>query len=137
MKRGQIIRRMLNNGTPVGAYMVIKDFVSGHVVAQRIGIVVRNNGALYYAKNHVYTPSICRFPVEHDIWERINSGRQIALIHDETSLWSKMLKTKPELVEIRSSKYPQKRITFVVDNICEWWCNRTRQVRLTLGTKII
>lgn len=140
MKRGDIVRRKLRNGVPVGAYMMVRSILNDdHVLAQpcEVNMIEKSVRSNYYLIRSLYTPKLVKMPIQDAIWERLNTGRQIAIIHDPTPLWEKMRNFKPDLVEIRSVKYPQKRMTFVVDEVSDCYYNRTRQIRLTLGYRIL
>lgn len=141
MKKGDIVRRVTSDGAPVGAFMKVRGFLDNdHVLVQRCepDMVVSNLHSHYCLKKRLRVSKIVKFPIQDSIWERIHDGRQIAIIHDPTPLWEKMFDKEPELVEIRSVKYPQiKRMVFVVDRVGQCWYNRTRQIRLTLGARIV
>lgn len=147
MRKGQIVRRMLNNGTPVGPYMVIRGFISNHVLTQKceVGMVFKNTASLYYAKSHIYEPRMVKLVVQDAIWERIELGKQMSIIHDPTPMWEKMIDIQPEVVQIRSRKYSQKVMIFTVDQISEHWYSgglkiyhrASRQIRLDLGYRLL
>jgi hypothetical protein len=141
MKIGDIVRWALKNGTPIGAYVKVVGFRRNREIT--IGQLCKQNMVLdealqiRYDSNRLEVATIKRIPIAHPIWERIRTGQQIAIIHDPTSAWEDMFKNRPELVEIRDAIYTQKRMTFVVDGVQECWYRRTRQIRLTLGTRIV
>ena len=141
MKVGDIVRWVLKNGTPIGAYIKVVGFRKNHEIT--IGQLCEQNMVLdealeiRYDSNRLKVATIKKIPITHPIWERIKTGQQIAIIHDPTSAWEDMFKKRPELVEIRDTIYTQKRMVFVVDDIRECWYRRTRQIRLTLGTRIV
>lgn len=139
MEKGQIVRRKVNNGTPVGPYMIIRGFIRNHVLTQRceIGMESENVNSLYYAREHIYIPKIIRLIIQDAIWDRIAEGRQSAIIHDITPVWQKIYDTEPELIQLRSRKYPQKVMIYTVDRIADCYYNRTRQIRLGLGYRIL
>ena len=139
MKKGQIVRRITNNGTPIGPYMIVKEFLSDHVLTQRceIGANPTNVECLYYAKNHLCKIKIIRVIVQDEIWERMAEGRQSAIIHDLTPLWNKIYDKEPELIQFRSRKYPQKVAIYTVDRIADCYYNRIRQIRLGIGYRIL
>ena len=133
MKVGDIFRKTLHNGTPIGGFLRVIKIEGGCVEARNL-IGIQRKTTFYHKRYEV--AKIKKMPITHPVWERINSGQQIAIIHDATPMWENMLKECPELVEIRDVTYPQKRMVFIVDQIGPWWDRRTRQIRLTLGTRI-
>lgn len=140
MNKGQIIRRMLNDGTPVGAYMCIVKFTRTHVVAQRIAICSHSKydeEELYITRPHVYQPRMCKLVVSEQLWERINSERQSSIIHDICPTWENMMKKEPEIIQLSAFNYPQKKVIYTVDQIKYVWYSRDRQIRLDLGTRIL
>lgn len=140
MHKGQIIRRMLNNGTPVGAYMCILRFTNTHVVAQILSRPSPDgpeDDELYITKNHVYQVKVCKLVISNNIWERINNGRQNSIIHDLCPTWETMMDKEPDVVQIRAFNYPQRVMLFRVDQIRYVWYNRERQIRLDLGERIL
>lgn len=140
MEKGQIVRRVLNDGTPVGPYLLVRGFVNNnHVLTQRceVGITVKNTDSLYYAKKKLTVCKMTKLVISDPIWNRIEEGRQIAIIHDATPAWQKMQDSEPELVQLRSIKYPKKVIVCVVDGISDCFYNRSRQIRLVLNNRIL
>ena len=86
MQKGQIIRRKLNDGTPVGPYMRIVRFTRTHVIAQRIirySCAGYDNEELFILRSHVYEPVVCKLVLSSIVWERVNAERQRSIIHDK------------------------------------------------------
>lgn len=139
MEKGMIIRRALNDGTPVGDYMCIDKVTRRtHVVAHRIAHETGKAKSLFMLlKSHVYVVRTRRLVISDDIWERINTNRQHSIIHDATVAWNKLQDSEAEVVQLRSIKYPQKVMLFTVDHIADVWYNRQRQIRLDLGYRIL
>ena len=136
MKVGDIFRKVLHNGTPIGGYLRVIKIEDNSIEAKRLS-GVQVNVTLHKATRYKFgVCKVVKMPITHPVWDRINSGQQIAIIHDATSLWDQMLRNHPEIVEIRDVTYPQKRLLFVVDDVRECWYRRKRQVRLTLGTRL-
>lgn len=139
MEKGMIIRRALNDGTPVGDYMCIDKVTRRtHVMAHRIANTT-SKSKLYcmLLKSHIYVVRTSKLVISDDIWERINTNRQHSIIHDATAAWNKIQNKKAEVVQLRSIKYPQKVMLFTVDQIVDVWYDRQRQIRLDLGYRIL
>ena len=139
MEKGQIVRRMLNDGTPVGPYMRIVRFTHTHAVTQRIAPYDpdKESDELYITKNHIYVVKTFKLIISNVIWERINNHRQNSIIHDICPTWNRMNDKEPEVVQIRAFNYPTKVMLFGVDQIVNVWYNRERQLRLDLGERIL
>lgn len=139
MEKGMIIRRALNDGTPVGDYLCIDKVTRRtHVVAHRIVHETDRAKSLFMLlKSHVYVVRTRKLVISDDIWERINTNRQHSIIHDATVAWNKLQDSEAEVVQLRSIKYPQKVMLFTVDQIADVWYNRQRQIRLDLGYRIL
>ena len=138
MEKGMIVRRALNDGTPVGDYMCIDRVTHTHVVAYRISCNPDSKKQIsLLLKKHVYVVRIRRLVISDNIWERINTNRQHSIIHDATVAWNKLQDSEAEVVQLRSVKYPQKVMLFTVDYIADVWYNRQRQIRLDLGYRIL
>lgn len=134
-----IIRRALNDGTPVGDYMCIDKVTRrAHVMAHRIAHIT-GNAKLYYMllKSRIYVVKTSKLVISDDIWERINTNRQHSIIHDATVAWNRLQDSEAEVVQLRSIKYSQKVMLFTVDQIADVWYNRQRQIRLDLGYRIL
>ena len=135
MKKGQIIRKKLTNGTPVGPYLKIIEFINKF---EEQGVVVEE---FYFAKNSKYTLSrknvyelkTIKLVVSDEIVERILNGRQSAIIHDISKKWCLENLTGAEIVYLRSYKYTNKFIICTVDSTSTVYYNKKPQVRLQLG----
>lgn len=134
-----IIRRALNDGTPVGDYMCIDTVTRRkHVMAHRITNTPGYAKSFFMLlKSHVHVVKVSRLVISDDIWERINTNRQHSIIHDATVVWNRLQDSEAEVVQLRSIKYSQKVMLFTVDQIADVWYNRQRQIRLDLGYRIL
>ena len=141
MQRGQIIRRKLNDGTPVGPYMCITGFTRTYVIAQRItpcsNVKHEEYEESYITRSHVYELGMCKLVVNGEVWERINSERQNSIIHDVCTKWENIMKKETEIIQLSKFNYPQKTMTFTIDQMRYVWYGRDRQIRLDLGTRIL
>ena len=140
MQKGQIIRRKLNDGTPVGPYMRIVRFTHTHVVAQRIirySCAGYDNEELFILRSHVYEPVVCKLVLSSVIWERVNAERQRSIIHDICPKWEHIMDKEPEVICMTCFNYPLKRAIFSVDQMRYVWYGREKQLRLDLGERIL
>ena len=134
MKKGQIIRRKVRNGTPIGPYLRIKGFEQKTVLTEPQ--LVCNKYALAcnsISRDYVYELKTVKLIVPDEIIERIISGRQIAIIHDVSARWCISNLNCAEIVQLRSQKYTNKVIICTVDCVSTVYYNRKPQVRLQLG----
>lgn len=144
MEKGQICRRMSNDGTPIGPYMIIKNFLNGGTVElERCCVDKPSHYTVHLLKGHVKECKIRRIVISDTIWERIRDGKQSAIIHEATKVWSDLQNIKPELVQLRSIKYSQKVMVFTVQQIRDNYYTgmHTRrphkEIRLELGYRIV
>ena len=138
MNKGQLIRRKLNNGTPVGPYMCIERFTHWHVIAQNISRCPEScDDEIYIARRHVHEVNMFKLTMSENVWDRINQDRQNSIIHDICPTWTKMMNKEPEVVQIRAYNLPQKIVLFRVDQIKYVWYGREKQIRLDLGERIL
>ena len=139
MEKGQIVRRMLNDGVPVGPYMRIERFTHTHVIVQRIAPYDpdKESDEIYITRAHIHPVRVFKLIISDKIWERIHDGRQHSIIHDICPTWNKMMNKEPEVVQIRAFNYPQKVMLFRADQIRYIWYGREKQLRLDLGEKIL
>lgn len=134
MKKGQIIRRKLRNGTPIGPYLRIKGFEQKTVVVEpQYNWNEYRYSYVSVQRDYVYELKTVKLIVPDEIVERIISGRQIAIIHDISARWGILNLNCAEIVQLRSRKYTNKVIICTVDSVSTVYYNRKPQVRLQLG----
>lgn len=131
MKTGQIIRRKLNDGTPVGPYLRVEEFKCNAqiIVAQMIN--GKSTSVLVRAK--VYEPKVLNFVLSDSVVTRIKQKVQKAIIHDISQKWNMQKMHSAEVVQIRSVKYSTRTVIVRVDDVGIVYWNKKPQVRLQLG----
>lgn len=131
MKTGQIIRRKLNDGTPVGPYLRIEEFkCNSKIVVARM---INGNSTSVLAREKVYEPKVLSFVLSDNIVTRIKEEVQKAIIHDISQKWNMLKMHSAEVVQIRSVKYSTRTVVVRIDDVSVVYWNRKPQVRLQLG----
>lgn len=131
MKKGQIIRRKLNDGTPVGPYLRIDEFKCN---AQMIvAHMINGKSTSLLSRANVYEPKVLNFVLSDDIVTRIKEKIQKAIIHDISQKWNMWKMRSAEVVSIRSVKYGTRTVVVRIDDISIVYWNKKPQVRLQLG----
>ena len=131
MRTGQIVRRKLKNGTPVGPYMIIDEFIGRNLVSLRT--LKSSEPDPIMSKENLYELKSIKMVLSDLIIDRIISGRQSAIIHDISPKWKKLMDEEPEIIQLRSIKYSNKVAVYTVEYISIVYYNRKPQVRLQLG----
>lgn len=131
MKKGQIIRRKLNDGTPVGPYLRIDEFKcnSQVIVAQ----MINGKSTSLLSRANVYEPKVLNFVLSDNIVTRIKEKVQKAIIHDISQKWNMLKMQSAEVVQIRSVKYGTRTVVVRIDDVSIVYWNKKPQVRLQLG----
>ena len=129
MQKGQIVRRMVNSGTPVGPYMRIINAQGAWVEVEKLD----SGFCTAILKTHVYEPKVVKLIIPDVILDRIKSGIQKAIIHDLTPRWEQLRKIKPEVISLRSIKYSQKVVLFSVQEMRIVYYNRQPQLRVEIA----
>lgn len=93
---GQIIRRKLKNGTPVGPYMTIQHIEEDRVYADVIG---QDNPNVMLLKNHVYVPTISSVIISESKLRQLNKNGDI-ISHPVTARWMSIYSDPPELIRL-------------------------------------
>lgn len=127
MKSGQIVRRKVQSGTPIGPWLQIIGF-SGNFVSVR---VIETGETTLILRENVHQPKVAVLPVSAGILKRILSGHQIAVEHDSIGLWKRAALDGSELVKLYdcygNCAY------YVINNIT----SSTTRIRIVLDYKII
>lgn len=131
MKKGQIIRRKLNDGTPVGPYLRIEEFKYNSKVV--VAHMINGKSTSVLARANVYEPKVLNFVLSDNIVKRIKDKIQKAVIHDISEKWDCKKMQGAEVVQIRSVKYSTSTVTVRIDDVSIVYWNRKPQVRLQLG----
>jgi hypothetical protein len=148
MKEGIVVRKITQTKIPFGDYLyVIKTFGRRNtifVVASTDVRSVKENfhdtnekiikNAVFVAKNTVTEIPMAKLQIPSHIYQRVHEERTFAIIHSRTSAWVKLLKQKPELVQLRDFATGE---IMIFKLSCVALMPRSRDIRLELGTRII
>ena len=135
LKKGKIVRRKSSAGQ-IGPYRIVTSINrSGYVIAKSLISDVTS----LFMKDNLAEISICKIIISHRVFERIQKGLQVKIIHDPTTTWVRLFKKKPQLVQLRSELYSDRIMMFEVDEITTIPEVSTRKflVQLELGNKIL
>jgi hypothetical protein len=135
LKKGKIVRRKSSTGQ-IGPYRIVTSINrSGYVIATSLvsGIMEM------FMKDNLAEISVCKIIISHRVFERIQKGLQVKIIHDPTSTWIRLCEKKPQLIQLRSELYSDRIMIFKIDKIDRLYEASTRKllVRLELGNKIL
>lgn len=134
MKKGQIIRRKISDGTPVGPYLRIDEFKRNAQII--VAHMINGKSTSLLSRENVYEPKVLNFVLSDDIVTRIKKKIQKAIIHDISQKWNCQKMQSAEVVQIRSVKYGTRTVVVRVDDVSVVYWNRKPQVRLQLGEMI-
>ena len=115
MKTGQIIRRKISDGTPVGPYLRIEEFKCNSKVV--VAHMINGKSTSVLARANVYEPKVLNFVLSDDIVTRIKEKIQKAIIHDISQKWNMLKMHSAEIVQIRSVKYGTRTVVVRIDKI--------------------
>lgn len=135
IRKGDIVRRTVSSGIPVGQYCTVGFVKNGWAYLIPISSQ-KSTIALSVLKSNVYKPKMMRVVIPKFVFDRIRTNVQHAIIHDATPLWEKMLENDIEIVQLTSAIYPENKLLFRVDGVCRVFYKNTPQVRLLLGEPI-
>ena len=137
MEKGQIVRKMLSTGEPVGSYCMIigfKGIKSSLVRLKSMDGIVDG----YIKRERVYVCRQCKTIISDRVFKRLEKGLQHSIIHDTTPKWIQMHDKDPEVIQFRSELYSERIMIFTVENIRKvYYNNSTCQIRLDLGYRIL
>ena len=136
MLKGQIVRKCLSSGEPIGSYYIITGFSGKNRSLVRLESV---DGVItcYVKREQIKEYSITRMIIGHRVFERIEKGLQTSIIHDATPKWEKMYKKEPDIVQLRDELYSNKIMSFHVEEIKKVFYSGSVQIRLELGVRML
>lgn len=130
---GQIIRRKLHNGKPVGPYMIIQHIERDRVYADVIGQDTPNEMIL---KDNVYVPTINSLCISEDMYERLRKGFAICVQHPINKVWEGVYSNPPEL--IRFYTLPKHySVVFVVEYVNMVISFREKNIRIVVANQVM
>ncbi len=146
MKKGDIVRRILEDGTPIGPYLVYL-CKEGNLWRRVISTAImkkegRNDKEPYknfptlLRKEHVIEIKMARLQIIDTVYRRIESGKQTKIIHPPTANWVKLLENSAEIVQIRNFQFIDDKMVFKIDSV-EKLQGRDSDIQLVLGYRIL
>lgn len=131
MKTGQIIRRKISDGTPIGPYLRVEKFRRNAKII--VAHMINGKSTSVLARANVYEPKVLNFVLSDDIVTRIKEKVQKAIIHDISQKWNMLKMHSAEVVQIRSVKYSTRTVVVRIDSVSIVYWDKKPQVRLQLG----
>lgn len=134
MKKGDIIRKQLHDGTYIGPFMqvlgVIGNMAAVYVLqgSKKNTHVVRKNYGVY---------RMAKVELTSSVYERIDRGSVHSVIHDATITWQKIIDNRAEIISIRDTRSSSNRMIFKIDRTTELYYDGVRCVRVWLGERIL
>lgn len=143
MKAGDIVRKKMGDGTPVGSFYQVIGFKNNYQLV-KIQSLVSETENMYIRRDRIHVLRQMKMVISHGIFEKIDQGKQISIIHDPTSQWVRMLHDQIEIIQLRDNVYSHKMMLFEVDEIKRTLyrtvSSRSQdsfQIRLNLGNRIL
>lgn len=136
MRTGQIIRKKLKSGTPIGPWLQIIKFCGQEMLVRVLESQFATNKTTVISREEAYTPQSASIPVDKMILRRINSGLQYAVEHPVLKRW------KPEHDQCEIVKlydYHGGCSWFTVERLVHVYNSRERKgyIRVVLGQKLL
>lgn len=147
MNEGTIVRRILQDRTMIGPYLVVVGKASrGYCKTMSTVQLPKENrkGLEYYYPFAVVMKNVdlaeipvCRIQITGEVFARIKLGIQTSLWHPCSAQWMKIFKKEPEIVQIRNFHNSDEVLVFKVDNIKKIQCPNGPEIRLDLDYRIL
>ena len=135
LKKGKIVRRKSSAGQ-IGPYRIVTSINrSGYVIAKSLISDITS----LFMKNNLAEISTCKIIISHRVFERIQKGLQVKIMHDATPTWERLFEKKPQLVQLRSELYSDRIMIFEAERITRTCIGFPRKylIWLELGNKIL
>lgn len=147
MKQNTIVRRKLLDGTLIGPYLVVLDYIGGgyHRVLSTAVLPKENRSDLdaYYPfsvalkSKNLQEISISRIQICNTMFKNIKTGNQTSVCHPATIQWMKIYDREPKLVQIRNFHHPDEIMVFTVSSISLKRMSDEKIVRIEFGDRIL
>lgn len=136
MEKGQIVRKLLSSGKPVGTYWVIEGFISANKVAHLLSLS-SSNVDCYVKRDRIHVCKLCKLIISHRVYDRIDKEIQSSIIHSSTPKWVQLFEKQPEIIQLRDELYSEHTMMFTVEETKKIFNEYGLQIRLDLGKKIL
>jgi len=131
MKKGQFIRRVTFDGTPIGGYLQVIKGGKNLIYAKRIGCDFED----IIQKQRAVVVKTADLVLEREILERIAAGRQWTITHEVTSKWKRIIESSPELIKLRDVW--GNNCIYKIEDAYYTFYHNTKMIRIVLGIKLI
>lgn len=135
MKKGQIVRKCLSNGTVVGSYWMIIGIKRPNLVD--IQSLASEKMREFVRKDRLRVYKTTKLIISHRVYDRVEKEVQNAIIHDPTKKWLDLFEKQPDIVQLRSELYEERTMLFCVDQTIKIQTEHGIRIRLDLGEKIL
>ena len=136
MEKGQIVRKKLSNGKPIGPYWIIDGFISANKVAHLLSLS-SSNVDCYVKRDRIHVCKRCKLIISDRVYTRIEKEIQHSIIHDSSPKWVQLFEKQPEIIQLRNELYSERTMVFLVEEIKKIFNEYGLQIRLDLGEKIL
>lgn len=136
MQKGQIVRRKLSSGEPIGSFCEILGFKGPN--CSLVNLKSLDNVCTHYVKRErVYICKQVKVIISHYVYDRVERTIQSSIIHDSTPKWTNLYEKNPEIIQLRDELYPEKTMLFSVEDVYKIHYRGVPQIRLDLGYRIL
>ena len=136
MEKGQIVRKLLSDGTAIGPYWIIGGFMSGNRIVYLLSLS-SSQVDCYIKRDRIHVCRIRRLIISDRVYTRIQEQIQSSIIHSPSPNWMALFKMQPEIVQFRNELYSERTMIFKVEEIKKIFNEYGLQIRLDLGERIL
>lgn len=150
MRKGQICRRTLNDGTPIGPYLkYIEKDGNFRKVQPLTGPKCEGNPedpsyapfTVSILHKNIREVGVAKIQLTDSVYDRIEKGIQNKVIHELTSAWASLdfrwTQHQIQLVQVRSFQYSTKTMLFIINDVQRKTFGVYREIWLYLGPRIL
>lgn len=133
MKIGDIVRKKMHNGTPIGPYVQVMKIEDDRVYCDIIGEDMPN---VMILRKNVFVPKTMGLIVSEEKLWKLYKGEDLCISHLATKAWLKVIDEQPELIRFhcRPKIYSH---TFVVSYIKEYWQFGEHRIRIVIDRMLV
>ena len=132
MKKGQLVRKMLPNGTPIGPWIRVTKCTRHWVHGEVIGL----KDVALLTRERTYAPKMPSIIISEKMFDRIIEGKTICVMCSASDTCKKKLIPTPDIV--RFYTYLQMReCVFTVENVQETVSLFKPYLRITLHARLL
>lgn len=134
MKVGDIVRKKLHNGTPIGPYMQIVEICG----KTHVKCTVKGVHRVFYTleRKNLHVLKCFTLTVSEQKLFRLRNGDDICISHLATKTWLRVLNEKPDLVKIQCKpKYYTN--VYSLDHVLEYRQFKEHLIKVIINEKIL